>query len=53
MLHKPQSFVSSYERGQRRVDVLELMRIVDAIGGDPIQVFRQILEKRSGRKRQG
>jgi transcriptional regulator with XRE-family HTH domain len=26
-LRKPQSFVSSYERGQRRVDVLELFRI--------------------------
>ena len=26
-LRKPQSFVSEYERGQRRVDVLELLAI--------------------------
>jgi transcriptional regulator with XRE-family HTH domain len=26
-LHKPQSFVSEYERGQRRVDVVELLVI--------------------------
>jgi hypothetical protein len=27
LLRKPQSFVSNYERGQRRVEVLELLRI--------------------------
>ncbi len=30
-LGKPQSFVSSYEAGQRRVDVLELLRIAQAL----------------------
>jgi hypothetical protein len=30
LLRKPQSFVSNYERGQRRIDVLELLRIVEA-----------------------
>ncbi len=30
-LGKPQSFISSYERGQRRIDVLELMRILKAL----------------------
>jgi transcriptional regulator with XRE-family HTH domain len=31
-LGKPQSFVSNYERGQRRIDVLELTRIATALG---------------------
>ena len=31
-LNKPQSFVSSYESGQRRVDVLELLKIAQALG---------------------
>jgi transcriptional regulator with XRE-family HTH domain len=42
-LHKPQSFVSNYERGQRRIDVLELLRIVEAFDGDPRRVFSDIL----------
>jgi transcriptional regulator with XRE-family HTH domain len=47
LLRKPQSFVSSYERGQRRIDVLEMLRIVEALGGNPRRVFADIL-KRSG-----
>jgi len=43
-LKKPQSFVSSFENGQRRVDVLEFLRICAAIGVDPGEVFKQIVE---------
>jgi transcriptional regulator with XRE-family HTH domain len=42
-LRKPQSFVSSYERGQRRVDVLELLRIAEALAIDPIEVVWEIM----------
>jgi transcriptional regulator with XRE-family HTH domain len=38
-LRKPQSFVSNYERGQRRIDILELLLIVEAIGADPHSVI--------------
>src|SRR5262249_32911443 len=31
-LGEPQSFVSNYERGQPRIDVLELLRIVEVLG---------------------
>jgi transcriptional regulator with XRE-family HTH domain len=44
-LRKPQSFVSSYERGQRRVDILELLRIVDVLASDPIEVVREIVRR--------
>jgi transcriptional regulator with XRE-family HTH domain len=44
-LRKPQSFVSSYERGQRRVDILELLRIVDMLGSDPLKVVREIVRR--------
>ena len=44
LLRKPQSFVSNYERGQRRIDVLELLRIVEALKGDPQAVFRSIVQ---------
>lgn len=42
-LRKPQSFVSTYERGQRRIDVLELLKITDALRTDPRTVFAAIL----------
>jgi len=41
-LGKPQSFVSSYESGQRRVDVLELVAIAGALRQDPAAIFGQI-----------
>lgn len=41
-LNKPQSFVSSYEAGQRRIDVLELLRIAASMGADPEEVFAAI-----------
>ena len=42
-LGKPQSFISSYERGQRRVDVLEFVRIAQAIRVDPAKTFAKIV----------
>jgi len=49
-LRKPQSFVSKYERGQRRIDVLELLRIVETLKGDPRAVVGDILSRRGGGK---
>ena len=46
-LGKPQSFVSAYERGQRRIDILEFLRITDALRADPRQIFSSILERRA------
>jgi transcriptional regulator with XRE-family HTH domain len=48
MLRKPQSFVSNYERGQRRLDILELLRIVDALKADPRKRKRVIDQKYIG-----
>jgi len=42
-LSKPQSFVSSYEAGQRRIDVLELQRVAEAVGLDPVKLYSRIL----------
>ncbi len=41
-LGKPQSFVSKVERGERRVDVVELLIIARAIGTDEIHLVSQI-----------
>ena len=35
-LNKPQSFVSKFECGERRLDVIEFITITDALGADPL-----------------
>ena len=42
-LGKPQSVVSGYEAGKRRVDVVEFLLIVRTIGADPVEVFGEII----------
>jgi transcriptional regulator with XRE-family HTH domain len=46
-LRKPQSFISNYERGQRRIDVLELLRIADALKADVRIILADIVRRRS------
>ncbi len=41
-LNRPQSFVSKYERGERRLDVVEFLEVAKAIGIDPHKVLRQL-----------
>jgi len=41
-LSKPQSFVSKFERGERRLDVVEFKRIAEAIGIDPLRFLRKL-----------
>jgi transcriptional regulator with XRE-family HTH domain len=43
-LAKPQSFVSKYEHGERRIDVAEFLEIVRTIGADPRDVIDEIFE---------
>lgn len=38
-LSKPQSFVSKYERGERRLDVVEFGDVAKALGIDPVDLF--------------
>lgn len=41
-LGKPQSFVSEYERGKRRVDVVELLVIARTLKADPTRLLEQL-----------
>lgn len=43
-LGKPQSFVSKYESGERRLDILEVRKICEAVG-ITLKDFVQKLEK--------
>jgi transcriptional regulator with XRE-family HTH domain len=41
-LGKPQSFVSKYEHGERRLDVIEFLVIAHVIGVNPYSLLRAI-----------
>jgi ribosome-binding protein aMBF1 (putative translation factor) len=41
-LGKPQSFVSEYERGQRRIDVVELLVISNVLGTRNVKLLLEI-----------
>ena len=42
LLDKPQSFVSKYESGERRLDVVEFCQIAKAIKEDPVALLREM-----------
>lgn len=39
---RPQSFVSKYERGERRLDVIEFLEVSRAIGTDPYRMLKSV-----------
>jgi transcriptional regulator with XRE-family HTH domain len=44
-LRKPQSFVSKYESGERRLDLVELKKICDALGTDLVQFVARFVKE--------
>ena len=44
-LRRPQSFVSKYETGERRLDVVEYCEVVRALGADPVQFLIKLLQR--------
>lgn len=44
-LSKPQSFVSKYERGERRLDVVEFIAVAKVLGIDPKRVVDDLAKE--------
>lgn len=44
-LGKPQQFVSKYERGDRRVDLVEFVAVCRALRIDPKEAFATVLRR--------
>lgn len=42
-LDRPQSYVSKYEQGERRLDVIEFLEVARAIGVDPCVILKKLL----------
>ena len=47
-LGRPQTFVSKYERGERRLDVVELVEVARALELDPAGVVMEIARRVPG-----
>ncbi len=46
-LSRPQSFVSKYELGERRLDVVEFLEVAEALGVKPEKVLKQLAVRAS------
>lgn len=46
-LSRPQSFVSKFERGERRLDVIEFLDIARAVGFDPASFLKEISKSKA------
>jgi transcriptional regulator with XRE-family HTH domain len=44
-LNRPQSFVSKYERGERRLDVLEFREVARGLRIDPIEFLAKLYKE--------
>jgi len=42
-LGRPQSFISKYEKGERRLDVIEFISICDALGVEATVIFKSVV----------
>lgn len=43
VLKRPQSFISKYESGERRLDLVEFIEIAEALGIDKIAFLEEII----------
>ncbi|MBR0826157.1 helix-turn-helix transcriptional regulator [Bradyrhizobium manausense] len=46
-LARPQSFIAKYEGGERRIDIVEFIAIAQALGVDPVKLFREVLSAKA------
>lgn len=44
VIGRPQTYISAVETGVRRVDIIEFLRLTNALGLDPLDVLGRIIE---------
>jgi transcriptional regulator with XRE-family HTH domain len=49
-LGRPQSFVSKYEHGERRLDVIEFLEVTEALGINAVSFVRKLQAMNEGGK---
>lgn len=45
-LSRPQSYVSKYERGERRLDLIEFLEVAQALQVNPLAFIEKLLEQK-------
>lgn len=43
-LRKVETYVSKYERGERRLDIVEFLEIAKALGADPHEIINRLID---------
>lgn len=51
LIGKPQSYVSKFETGERRLDLIEFIVVCDALGRDPFAFLKELLSDGAPRGR--
>lgn len=49
-LARPQSFISKFESGERRLDVVEFIEVAKALGIDPVRVLKAVMRACAGNR---
>lgn len=44
-INRPQPFISMVESGERRIDIIQFYAIMKALGLDPEQAFRDLIDR--------
>lgn len=52
-LDQPQSVISKIERGERRIDLVELFTVTEALGLDPVKFVSEYRDELQIRRRTG
>jgi transcriptional regulator with XRE-family HTH domain len=50
-LQRPQSYVSKFERGERRLDVVEFLELAHALRIDPLPILKDLSAKLGTRRK--
>lgn len=49
-LQRPQSYISKYESGERRLDIIEFLEVAESLDIDPLDLIRELQDYKGNSK---